>query len=53
MTEPLLPLAVFTALFLLAAGHAKGASVEAKSAAMADIKSAIAAALVETIFHGY
>jgi hypothetical protein len=44
MTEPLLPLAVFTALFLLAAGHAKGASVEAKSAAMADIKSAIAAA---------
>ena len=44
MTEPLLPLVVFTALFLLAAGHAKGATVEAKSAALADVKTAIAAA---------
>jgi len=44
MTEPLLPLAAFTALFLLAAGHMEGATVEAKSAAIADIKSAIAAA---------
>ena len=44
MTQPLWPLATFTALFLLAAGHAKSATVEAKSAALADVKSAIASA---------
>ncbi len=42
--HPLLPVVALTAMFLAAAGPAQGATVEAKSAALADVKSAIALA---------
>ena len=44
MRRPFLPVTAFAALLLAAAGQAKGAIVEAKSAALADVESAIAAA---------
>ncbi len=44
MKRPLLPVVALAAMFLAAAGQAKGATVEAKSAALADVKSAIASA---------
>ncbi len=44
MTHRLLLASTFIALFLAAAGATQGATVEAKSAALADIKSAIASA---------
>jgi hypothetical protein len=44
MLRPSLPVTVFTGLLLAAAVQAKGAIVEAKSAALADVESAIAAA---------
>ena len=44
VTHRFLQASTFIALFLTAAGQAKGATVEAKSAALADVKSAIASA---------
>src|SRR5205085_624519 len=44
MKPPLLRVVALTAMFLAAADQTKGATVEAKSAALADVKSAIASA---------
>ncbi len=44
MTDYLLQVTALTAIFLAAGGQAKGATVEAKSPALADVKSAIASA---------
>jgi len=44
MTDHLLQVTAFIAIFVAAGGQAKGATVEAKSPALADVKSAIASA---------
>ena len=44
VTHSLLPLMAFTVILTSVSGHTKGATVEAKSAELADVKSAIASA---------